>query len=78
MLLIFARRLLQMSNKILRSGSSVWLECLPVTQEVAGSSPVRTAQKNAVTLKKVAAFFLFYSQIFCIYRKISIFGKFRR
>ena len=25
------------------SGSSVWLERLPVTQEVAGSSPVRTA-----------------------------------
>ena len=27
------------------SGSSVWLECLPVTQEVASSSLVRTAQK---------------------------------
>ena len=26
------------------SGSSVWLECLPVTQEVASSSLVRTAQ----------------------------------
>ena len=23
--------------------SSAWLECLPVTQEVTGSSPVRTA-----------------------------------
>ncbi len=27
----------------IRSGSSIWLEHLPVTQEVAGSSPVRTA-----------------------------------
>ena len=26
-----------------RSGSSVWLECLPVTQEVEGSSPFRIA-----------------------------------
>ncbi len=28
------------------SGSSVWLECLPVTQEVAGSSPVRSAKQK--------------------------------
>ena len=27
-------------------GSSVWLEYLPVTQGVAGSSPVRTAKGN--------------------------------
>ena len=27
----------------MRSGSSVWLECLPVTQEVEGSSPFRIA-----------------------------------
>ncbi len=27
-----------------RGGSSVWLERLPVTQEVAGSSPVRPAR----------------------------------
>ena len=26
--------------------SSAWLECLPVTQEVTGSSPVRTAKKR--------------------------------
>ena len=26
------------------SGSSAWLECLPVTQEVASSSLVRTAR----------------------------------
>ena len=26
--------------------SSAWLECLPVTQEVTGSSPVRTARKS--------------------------------
>ena len=34
------------SNRVLFqgwSGSSVWLECLPVTQEVASSSLVRTA-----------------------------------
>ena len=28
------------------SGSSAWLECLPVTQEVASSSLVRTAQMS--------------------------------
>ena len=27
--------------------SSAWLECLPVTQEVTGSSPVRTAPITA-------------------------------
>ena len=32
------------------SGSSVWLECLPVTQEVASSSLVRTAQKRATQI----------------------------
>ena len=26
--------------------SSAWLECLPVTQEVTGSSPVRTAKEE--------------------------------
>ncbi len=30
-------------HKIIWSGSSVWLECRPVTPEVAGSSPVQTA-----------------------------------
>jgi hypothetical protein len=29
--------------QLFRGGSSVWLERLPVTQEVAGSSPVRPA-----------------------------------
>ena len=28
--------------------SSVWLECLPVTQEVTGSSPVRTAKEPSI------------------------------
>ena len=27
--------------------SSAWLECLPVTQEVTGSSPVRTALRKS-------------------------------
>ena len=30
------------------SGSSVWLECWPVTPEVAGSSPVRTASEGCL------------------------------
>ena len=30
--------------KAKRCVSSAWLECLPVTQEVTGSSPVRTAK----------------------------------
>ena len=34
--------------------SSVWLECLPVTQEVDGSSPFGTAKKGC---HKVASFF---------------------
>ena len=29
-----------------RCVSSAWLECLPVTQEVTGSSPVRTAERD--------------------------------
>ena len=33
--------------KIARCGSSAWLEYVPVTHGVAGSSPVRTADKNA-------------------------------
>ena len=35
--------------------SSAWLECLPVTQEVTGSSPVRTAK--AVLYKRMAFLF---------------------
>ena len=35
----------------MRSGSSAWLECLPVTQEVAGSSPVRSATISLTDLK---------------------------
>ena len=35
----------------MRTGSSVWLECRPVTPEVAGSSPVRSAS--------------FYGQYYC-------------
>ena len=31
------------NSRVLRSGSSVWLEYLPVTQGVAGSSPVHSA-----------------------------------
>ena len=34
----------------MRSGSSAWLECLPVTQEVAGSSPVRSATTSLTDL----------------------------
>ena len=32
--------------KLPRCVSSAWLECLPVTQEVTGSSPVRTAERD--------------------------------
>ena len=31
-----------------RCVSSAWLECLPVTQEVTGSSPVRTAKVSGI------------------------------
>ena len=31
-----------------RCVSSAWLECLPVTQEVTGSSPVRTAGSSII------------------------------
>ncbi len=46
-------------NKVLFqgwSGSSVWLECLPVTQEVASSSLVRTAEAQ---VSKTCAFFVY-------------------
>ena len=36
----------QRGHKEKRCGSSAWLECRPVTPEVAGSSPVRTANKS--------------------------------
>ena len=38
-----------------RFGSSVWLECLPVTQEVASSSLVRTAKQRPSAM---AAYFV--------------------
>ena len=47
---IFASAIMQ------RSGSSVWLEYLPVTQGVAGSSPVQTARLQKASMK-VEAFF---------------------
>ena len=46
------------SNRVLFhgwSGSSAWLECLPVTQEVASSSLVRTAESAS---RKACAFVL--------------------
>ena len=39
---------LLISEQIFRSGSSVWLERLTVTQEVASSSLVRSALKPAI------------------------------
>ncbi len=44
-------------------GSSVWLEYLPVTQGVAGSSPVRTARREAFTLP----FFVMRYYVYIIY-----------
>ena len=38
--------------------SSVWLERLPVTQEVAGSSPVGVAKKNLTNLIQFDILFL--------------------
>ncbi len=40
----FALRLTRKRSKNSRSGSSVWLEYMPVTHGVAGSSPVQTAK----------------------------------
>ena len=39
--------------------SSVWLECLPVTQEVDGSSPFGTAKWN--DLQNCSIFFVFFA-----------------
>ena len=44
-------------NKKSRCCSSVWLECLPVTQEVASSSLVSTAE----SLSEMGDFFVFYN-----------------
>ena len=41
--------------------SSAWLECLPVTQEVTGSSPVRTAKEISFEI----SFFLSYGFAAC-------------
>ena len=46
-----------------RSCSSVWLERLPVTQEVAGSNPVSSAKKNKKAL--LCSAFLFSFHIIC-------------
>ena len=44
--------------------SSVWLECLPVTQEVDGSSPFGTAKKRRSNrLFFCFSFFVFYTAI---------------
>ncbi len=48
-----------------RSCSSVWLERLPVTQEVAGSNPVSSAKKNKKALLCSAFLFFLHS----IYKK---------
>ena len=39
-----------------RSCSSVWLERLPVTQEVAGSNPVSSAKKPSLFITRKAFF----------------------
>ncbi len=39
------------------SCSSVWLERLPVTQEVAGSNPVSSAKKPSLFITRKAFFF---------------------
>ena len=44
-------------NKKSRCCSSVWLECLPVTQEVASSSLVSTAE----SLSEMRDFFVLYT-----------------
>ena len=41
-----------------RSCSSVWLERLPVTQEVAGSNPVSSAKKAFPVYKQGRLFYL--------------------
>ena len=43
-----------------RSGSSAWLERLPVTQEVAGSSPVRSATFNIISRLDACFFYVFF------------------
>ena len=44
-------------------GSSAWLEYLPVTQGVAGSSPVRTAKKDVPNTWSSFSFFNPYRYI---------------
>ena len=58
--------------------SSVWLECLPVTQEVDGSSPFGTAKKET---SNTMPLFLFYqiqicSNQFYFYQKLITFEGF--
>ena len=53
-----------------RSGSSVGLEYLPVTQGVAGSSPVQTAIKKKKSLRYFGAFYLQYNVLILFYEKL--------
>ena len=52
------RKIAVFLRSLKRSGSSAWLEYMPVTHGVAGSSPVRTARKKELILKKVNSFFV--------------------
>ena len=54
-----------------RCGSSAWLEYMPVTHGVAGSSPVRTAR----ALGEIRALFLFFSDGFKADCGVAVGGK---
>ena len=43
-----------------------WLEYMPVTHGVAGSSPVRTAKEKALILQRVRVFLFYPDSIICI------------
>ena len=54
----FATAIERDSNETMKwCGSSAWLEYMPVTHGVAGSSPVRTACKALIS-KEIKAFFI--------------------
>ena len=43
-----------------------WLEYMPVTHGVAGSSPVRTAKEKALILNRIGVFLFYPDSIICI------------
>ena len=68
--LCHSKRILYLCCRKLGSGSSVWLEYMPVTHGVAGSSPVQTALEGED--KMTLSFFLFQPYVMDRWEDLSV------